>query len=457
MGEISFLTSKQQSSAFWSLDTDLQLGYEVYDKSYEINAVLQAIATAASRQYVIANDDDTKMALSGIQVIASQMRNAPTAFFNDLLVAASSRSNNEAWHIARVRSSHANYDVALNVLLNATGPLSSLNGVVNPFVLSAIRSSLHRVKFESQVILCAAENITQDINKIRVNSSLLMTPELINDFIDRDAATKMTMALTTTRNNFAILLSAVRDVGRLVAARGSIHELLTRSFTKDTVSRNSALNNFVNNYNRVRNNLLSSVASYRQAAESGVSNFITRVQAMYDDTIVRPNFDKKQLPLVRAFGNVIVSKVYNQTFFQTSFDDMRDAILYSFSSATNSSLTRGSDLRDVILDLQRNSFVRRYSNCLNELVAEAQANSNTITSKYAFCLNERTSGIVVTIPSTSTWLSVIKDNINSVLQQLNSCLSGQTSVAGRTATSDCIQQVSGFSITFPYSLQMFRF
>lgn len=458
MGKITFLTSKQQSSAFWSLDTDLQLGYEVYDKSYEINAVLQAIATAASRQYVIASDNDTKMALSGIQVIASQIRNAPISFFNDLLFAASSRSNNEAWHIAKVRSSHANYDEALNVLLNATGPLSSLNGVVNPFVISAIRSSLHCVKVESRVILDAAENITQDINKIRVNSSLLMTPELINDFIDSNAAFKMTTALTATRNNFAILLSAVRDVGRLVASHGSVHELLTRSFIKDTASRNSALNNFVSNYNRVRNNLLSSVASYRQAAASGVSNFISRTQAMYDDTIVRPKFDQKQLPLVRAFGNVIVSQVYNQTFFQTSFDDMRDAILNLFSSATNSSLTRGgSDLRDVILDLQRNSFVRRYSNCLNELVAEAQTNSNTISSKYAFCLNERTSGVVVTIPSTSTWLSVIKDNINSVLQQLDSCLSGQTSVAGRTATSDCIQQVSGFSITFPCSFEMFRF
>lgn len=91
-----FLSSKHQSTAFWSLDTDLQLSYEVYDKSYEINAVLQAIATAASRQYVIASDDDTKMALSGIQGITSQIRGAPISFFNELLLAAASRSNNEA-------------------------------------------------------------------------------------------------------------------------------------------------------------------------------------------------------------------------------------------------------------------------------------------------------------------------------------------------------------------------
>lgn len=248
------------------MDTDLQLGYEVYDKSYEINAILQAIATAASRQYVIASDDDTKMALSGIQGIASQIRGAPISFFNELLLAAASRTNNEAWHIARLRNSHANYDEALDVLLNATGPSSSLNGVANSFVISAIRSSLHSVKVESRIILSAAENITQNVNDVRVNSSLLLTPELINDFIDIYATSNLRSSLTATRNNFAILLSAVRDVGRLVAAHGSVHELLTRSFTKDTASRDSALNNFVNNYNRVRNNLLSSVASYRQIA-----------------------------------------------------------------------------------------------------------------------------------------------------------------------------------------------
>jgi hypothetical protein len=190
------------------------------------------------------------------------------------------------------------------------------------------------------------------------------------------------------------------------------------------------------------------VATYRQAAETGISNFITRVQSTYHDNIVRPKFDSVQLPLVQAFANVISMKVYNQTFFQSSFDEMRDSIVSAYQGGTNTSSNQGSEHREVILNLQRTSFVRRYSHCLDELVSEAQQTSNSLTNKYAFCLNERTSGIVVVIPSTSTWLSVIRDNINFILQQLNSCLNGQTSVAGRTATSDCIQFVSGFSMAF---------
>lgn len=88
---------------------------------------------------------------------------------------------------------------------------------------------------------------------------MLFTPEIIGDFIDYETAEQMTSSLGSIRNHLAILLSAIRDVGRLVGAHGSVHELLSRSFSRDTASRNSALSNFVNNYNRVRNNLISSV------------------------------------------------------------------------------------------------------------------------------------------------------------------------------------------------------
>jgi hypothetical protein len=90
----------------------------------------------------------------------------------------------------------------------------------------------------------------------------------------------------------------------------------------------------------------------------------------------------------------------------------------------------------------RTSFARNYSVCLNELVSEVQEELNTLTGRYSFCLDERTSSITIVIPSTNSWLSVIRDNVNFILQQLNACLNGQTSVAGRTATSDCIQSVS---------------
>lgn len=436
------LIFQQGSSAFWSLDTDLQLGYEIYDKSYEINSVIQAIVTAATRNNVIQSDDKTKRAVNSLSAIANQLKSSPVLFFNELSSAASSRANSESWHINRIRSFHVNCNAALNVIMNVTGPLNDLNDVVNPYVVSALRTSLIRVQLDSNNVLVGAEGITRDVYRIRANSSLLLTPELISNFIDSDASKQLTTSLRGIRNSLAVFLLAIRDAGRLIVAHGSVHEVLSRSYTRDTGTRNSALNSFVNNYNRVRNSLLSSIATYRQAAETGIYSFVSRVQSSYDDAIVRRNFDQHQLPLIRNFGDVIVSKVYNQTFFQSSFDIMRDSIVGSFSNATDSLFAEGSEFRDAILDLQRTKFVRRYSPCLNELVAEAQEGSNSITSKYAFCLNERTSGIVVVIPSTSSWLSVIRDNINFILQQLNACLSGQTSAAGRAAISDCIQFVS---------------
>jgi hypothetical protein len=428
------------------LSTDLQLGYEISDKSSEINSVIQAITTATSRSNVVQSDDKTRIALNSLTAIGNQLRNSPVNFFNELSAAASSRANNEAWHITRIRSNYAALQTALNVLLNVTGPLSNLNDVTNPFIVAIMRSSLARVQSESSLVLSSSEQISRDVSRVRANSSLLLTPEIISDFLDPEASKQVTSSLMTIRNSFAVLLSAVRDSGRLIVAHGSIHQILSQSFTRDATSRNTALSNFVNNYNRVRNNLLSSVTSYRQTAETGIYNFVARVRSTYDDTIVRPRFDQLQLPLIDAFANVISSKVYNQTFFQSSFDTMRDSILSTFSTATNLTLSEGSDKLEVVLDLQRSKFVRKYSSCLNELVSEAQDDSNSVTSKYAFCLNERTSGIVVVIPSTSTWMSVIRDNINFILQQLNACFNGLTTVAGRTATSDCIQFVSEYAL-----------
>lgn len=182
--------------------------------------------------------------------------------------------------------------------------------------------------------------------------------------------------------------------------------------------------------------------SYRQTAQTGFKNFIQRVQSSYDDTIVRPRFENEQLPLILNFAETVTSKVYNQTFFETSFDGMRDAIVESYGNETNDVFIQDSKYRDAILNLLKKSFVRQYAPCLNELVSESQEGRNLLTSKYTYCLDERTTSITVVIPSTSSWLSVIRDNVNFILNQLNACLNGQISVAGRTATSDCIQSVS---------------
>lgn len=427
------------------MNTDLQLGYEIYDKSYEINAVVQGIVTAATLSNVIQSDDATRAALNSLSAVANQLRRSVSPFITQIANAAASRSNNEAWHLTAIRNAFVTHNAALTVLLNTTGPLSGLIDVTNPSLVSAIRAALTRVQLSSDSVLVSAEAITRDVAGVRANSSLLLTPMLLSDFIDTETSEEIISSLDSVRNSLIVLSSAIRDAGRLVVAHGSIHELLSRPSSRDTTTRSIALNNFVNNYNRVINNLVSSIASYRQAAETGIYKFINRVQSTFDDSIVRPKFDKAQLPLIRAFSSVISSKVYNRTFFRTSFDTMRDSIVDSYVNGTGSVISQGSEHRDVILYLLRTSFVRQYSSCLDELVTEVQLNSNSITNKFAFCLNERTSGIVVVIPSTITWLSVIRDNINFILQRLNGCLNGQTSVAGRTAISDCIQIVCRFN------------
>lgn len=104
----------------------------------------------------------------------------------------------------------------------------------------------------------------------------------------------------------------------------------------------------------------------------------------------------------------------------------------TYTKHAGSSLLQNVQLRDQVLDLQRREFVRIYS--------------PIVRCKYVLCLNERNSAILVIIPSTSTWMSVIRDTINSITSQLNSCITRQTSFSGRTAVSECIQSVSLTSV-----------
>lgn len=402
--------------------------------------MIQAIVSASSRNYVIQTDAATRSALVALSAVASQLRTAPSAFFNELAYAAASRTNNEAWHIQRLRRSHQTYVLQLENLSNSTDPLAE---VANPLIMQTIQSSLKRIHDSSNKVLVAVEGVTLNVAIARANSSLLLTPQLLNEFIESDNTGKLLQSsLVQVRNSYLTLLLAIRDATRLTAAHGSMYELLERSQSRDSQTRNNSLFNFVNSYNRVRNTLLTAIISYRQTAHTGFANFIQRVQTTYDDSIVRPRFEREQLPLILAFADIVTAKVYNQSFFESSFDGMRDAILEVYSNETNEVFKEDSQYRSRVLSLLRTSFVRNYSVCLNELVSGVQVELSSLTSKYKNCLDERTSSITVVIPSTSSWLSVISGNVNFILQQLSACLNGQTSVAGRTATSDCIQSVS---------------
>lgn len=432
------------SEAFWSLDNDLQLGYEIRDHTYEINSILLAISSAASRSNIVQSDDKTKKALASLNVLSSNLRGSPVSFYTEIGYAAASRVNSEVWHLNRIKDSHSSYDSTLKSLTESN-LLVGLSDVVHPVIFLSILENLKSLQNLSDITYTSAQNVTLDIARLRANGTTTnLTPESISKAISSNAEWNIVNSLISTREILRDIQSSVEDVTSTVGIHGSIHEILSRSSNRDLTSRSTALQNFVNNFNRVRNNLLSSIANYRQNAETGIYNFIRRVQSTYDDGLVRTTFDQKQLPVVVSFAKVISTRVFNETFFESEFDKMKDSIVESYIKIVNGTLNDGSEFRDKILELQRLVFVRKYSSCMDELVTEAQQSSSSLSSRYTFCLSERTSGIVVVIPSASIWLGSIRDSINTALQQLNLCFNGQTSADGRAATSNCFQYVSLF-------------
>lgn len=431
----------QLSDAFWSLDSDLQLGYEIRDRTYEINSILQAISTAAARNNIIQNDDTTKRALVSLNVLATSVRGSPISFYTELGYAASGRVNNEVWYLNRIKNAHFNVDATLKSLVEMN-VLNGLSDVTNPAIYDDILNSLQAVRVLANVTFAAAQNITIDVARLRSSGTSSLTPVAIADAISVSTQSNIVATLSATRKSLEVILAAVEDATSLVGAHGSIFDLLSRSTSRDTASRNVALSGFINNFDRVRNNLLSSITAYRQTAEAGIYNFIRRVQSTYDDSIVRPTFDNLQLPVILSFAKAISTQVYNSSYFAAEFDGMRDSIINSYAKITNETFNDGSAYRDQILHLQKTVFVRNYSSCIDELVTEAQQSTSSISNRYTFCLSERTSGIVVVIPSAQTWLGSIRDSINNILQQLNYCFNGQTSIDARTTTSNCFQYVS---------------
>lgn len=423
------------------MQTDLQFGYEIYDRCYEINSLIQAIDVAASRNYVTATDADTKEAVQGLQSIVTQLRKLP-AWFHDILYAASRQATTESTLIQIINNSYVNYNVALNVLLNETGPLDSFEEVANPFIMSAMRFSFSTIQNESIVVLGLAENITNYITEIKAGSNLIFTPKLVSDSMDFLVAKRMINSLLEIRNSFGHLLDAVKDVGRLVVARGSMYELLSRYNSQSTVTSNEALNSFVNEYNKTTKTLFTSISSYEASSVSEISKFIANVQRTYNDSVVRPKFEEVQLPMIQAFSDVISSEIFNSLRFQLAFDHMMDQIQDLFTDTSNATLTNSAKYQKEVLDLLRFSYVRRYSDCLDELVTTVQVTSVSSSNEHAFCLRERTSGIAIAIPSTNSMLSSIKETVNFIVNEFNKCLNTQTSLEARTAVSECIQIVS---------------
>lgn len=200
------------------MESDLQLGYEIYDRAYEINSAIQAVVTASSRNYIIQNDPTTQSAVIALNSIATQLRSAPTTFFSEIIYAASSRSNNENWHLSRLVSYHATYMKQLEVLTNSTGPLSKLAEIANPSIVGVMSESLDSIKEYSQDLLYDLEKLTYIVGQVRANATLLLTPKFINDFIDENLLVNLQQTLIVIRNSYLYFLSAVRDVTRLTGA-----------------------------------------------------------------------------------------------------------------------------------------------------------------------------------------------------------------------------------------------
>jgi hypothetical protein len=113
-------------------------------------------------------DSKTSAATAALTHIGNQLRAIPSQFFTELAAAASSRLNNEEWHIVRLRKYHATYVRQLEILSNATGPLDGLNGITNPSITSALYGALNRVITDSRNLLDGAEKLTFSVAQVRL-------------------------------------------------------------------------------------------------------------------------------------------------------------------------------------------------------------------------------------------------------------------------------------------------
>ena len=342
----------------------------------------------------------------------------------------------------RLKGSFDNYSRAIIGLLNSTGPLTDIKKLVNiendP---TRMLGSLTDVASDSVLLIESLTELTRDVSNVRSNTSLVLSPSNVNSLLNSTNVESTISYLQNILWSFSSVKYYTQNVGRILLAHGSYYDTFYRTFKNEETGSNNARTNFINSYNRMIAGLITTVNGHKETATNGFSAFIRRIQQNFDETIVRSKFENSQRTLILQFVQGLIANVYNTELMKKSFDDFKDQVVGSYSESTDVFFSESSLFREMTLNATQ-TIVKRYPTCLDDLVSLSQARVSDITSQYLLCLNERTSGIMIILPSTSSWLNTIRDNINFILQQLNSCVTSSNDLSGRNAISNCIQSVS---------------
>lgn len=374
--------------------------------------------------------------------MANSLRVHPVTFFTDLGNVALSRVSTEATYMLRLKNSFVNYYKVMNDYLNSTGPVNDIRKLISitDYAIE-MKLSLTNIVSDSNMLIGSLSALTNDVSNVRSNTSLVLSPTNVNGLLNSTNVESTVSYLRNILHNFSYIKLNVQHIGRIALAHGSYSDTFTKVYKSEETGSNNARTNFINSYNRMINGLTSAINSHKETATNGFSAFVTRIQQNYDDTIVRARFESSQREPISQFVRGLVSNVYNTEFIKKSFDDFKDQVIDNYSESTEGFFNESSSLREITLHAIQ-TINKRYPTCLDDLMSLSQTRITTISSQYLLCLNERTSGIMIVLPSTSTWLNTIRDNINFILQQLNSCVTSRNDLAGRTAISNCIQSVS---------------
>lgn len=403
--------------------------------------MLNEISIATSRPQTIQKDAKTKAALSALTFLSTNLK--PCVQLNDDLMAASiSRTSNENYYLNRISTSLGNCNKSLDILTNSTNQLMQLIPITGTRIVKNLYSSLDLIQYKLYNASAASQSITQSISRLR-NSSALLTPNLLNDFINLDTVNQMRNFLISTVNSYNDILININDAARLTFAYGSIYDIIQPSRYNGEKSANTSLLNYINIYNSNQANMLKNIDAYQANIQSGFTSYIQSVLKSYDEDIVRPKFEKYQLPIIYDYLNIISTFVFNKQEMNKTLEDRRNGIVGIFTKyMSNEPLLEFTEYIDVIMNLLQNSYLRYYGTEIDTLVSEAQNEISWFSNGYTFCLDERTANTKVVLPAVTSWLGNVRDSINTVLRELKNCITTIMSIDARKNTSKCIQIVS---------------
>lgn len=426
------------------MKSDLQFSYKVADFSNEICAKFPVINSLTVRSNLLNTDERVKNCSRGLSLFNTYIR-TPVNFFNDIQNAATAQVSFETVHMSRINTSYVNLQRALNNLYSS-GALNDIGAVASQSDIEKVYYNLKNILDTSESLRNSLANLTSDLTSIRSNITTytVMTPNLIRSGLDENTRDDTLQNLQLVRSSVDNLISTMKVVTRTVLAHSSIFDAVYQANSSNILSRDSAIRNFNTSYNRALNEILSVARVNNASAFNTLNTFVSNVRRRYNDDIVRPAFESTYFPEIMDFVNLTVSLIYDLNMITASFQPFQETVLSASSNSSAAIIVASHVNREKVLDLQKTPyFTDNYSTCIDDLVSALLLSISDSSSKINKCVNERTSGVNIILPTLKSALGIFRDNFNFVMAQLNSCIAyGSLTVNGLLQTAECLENVS---------------